>query len=157
MGHPSPDIVQKLCHSSQIQLTNKDAYSLCHSCQLGKSKILPFHSSTRVTTTLLELVHCDVWGPSPTMSHLGYRYYIVFIDEFSKFHWIYPMTTRDESTVCFQHFKQLNENLLSCNIKSFQTDGALELVKGSLRQFLDASGITVCASCPHTPQQNGVT
>lgn len=154
MGHPSQAILQKLCHSSQIQLTNKDADFLCHSCQLGKNKRLPFQPSTRVTTTPLELIH--IWGPSPTVSHLVYRYYIVFIDDFSKFHWIYPMTTRDESTVCFQHFKQLNENLLSFKINSFQTYGALELVKGSLRQFLDAYGISVCASCPHIPQQNGV-
>lgn len=66
------------------------------------------------------------------------------------------MTTKDESIVCFQYFKQLNENLLSLKIKNFQDDGAFELVKVSLRKFLDESGITVCASCPHTPQKNGV-
>lgn len=121
-----------------------------------KSKRLPFQPSTRVTTTPLELIRCDIWGPSPTLFDLGYKYYILFIDDFSRFHWIYPMTTRAESIVCFKHFKQLNENLLSCKIKTFQTDGALELVQGSLRKFLDDSGIAVCVSWPHTPQQNGV-
>lgn len=78
----------------------------------------------------LELIHCDIWGPSPNLSTMGYRYYIMFIDDYSRFHWIFPMKDRTESLIYFQHFKTVNENLFSTKIKWFQCDGAFELVKG---------------------------
>lgn len=76
------------------------------------SKKLPFLLSSRVTTTPLELVHCDIWDPAPAASLLGFRYYIVFIDDYSRFHWPYPLKHKSDSLVCFQHFKQINENRL---------------------------------------------
>lgn len=155
-GRTSNSILQKMCFTSQIQLTFATSNSLCAPCQLGKSKRLPFQPSTRSSTAPLELIHCDIWGPAPVVSSLGYKYYILFIDDFTKFHWIYPISTRYESLMCFQHFKNLNEKLLSHSIKLFQTDGALELVKGRFKDFLDQFGINIYVSFPHTPQQNGV-
>lgn len=58
--------------------------------------------------------------------------------------------------ILFQHFKKFNENLFSTKIKYFQSDNASELVKGKIKTVLDDSGIALCASCPNTPQQNGV-
>lgn len=66
------------------------------------------HENPGVTSTApLELVHCDVWGPSPKVSFLGFKYYIVFIDDFSRYRWIYPLKTKSDALVSFQHFKQI--------------------------------------------------
>ena len=83
LGHPAPPIAQHLPSNQLIQLsTNSYSSKLCCSCQMGKSKRLPFSNSTRVTSNPLELVHCDIWGPSPTVSNSGFRYYILFVDDF---------------------------------------------------------------------------
>ena len=37
----------------------------------------------------LELIHTDLWGPSPVASLGGSRYYITFIDDSSRKVWVY--------------------------------------------------------------------
>lgn len=86
LGHPSSSIVTRVLrnHSLHVSgsLQNKD---LCEPCQLGKSKQLPFPSSTMP----LQLIHTDVWS-SPIMSLIGFRYHVIFIDDFSRFSWMSP-------------------------------------------------------------------
>lgn len=113
LGNPSGVVLSKLNNTSAIQLSSTPTTSLCHDCQLGKHVKLPFQSSNRVSSKPLALVHYDVWGPAPVTSLEGYKYYIVFIDDFSRFHWIYLITTKTDALKCFQHLKAVNENFLS--------------------------------------------
>jgi hypothetical protein len=63
-----------------------------------------------------------VWGPSPVISHIGFRYYILFTDQYSQFSWIYFCSHKSEVSSIFQHFKNYVENLLSCHIQTVQID-----------------------------------
>lgn len=130
LSHPSSAILTKLNNTTAIQLSSKVLPTFCHDFQLGKHVKLPFQSSKRVSSQLLALVHCDVWGPAPVHSLEGYKYYIVFIDDFSRFHQLYPMIHKTDPLKCFQHFKAVNENFLSTTILAFQCDGSYELTKG---------------------------
>jgi hypothetical protein len=98
---------------------------LCEPCQLAKSKKLPFSSSRRVSKAPLEIVHSDVWT-SPVVSISGCRYCVLFVDDFSRFTWIFPLKQKSDVFVCFIKFKCLVENLLSTKIKHFQSDGVGE-------------------------------
>jgi hypothetical protein len=82
----------------------------------------------------------------------GFRYYVHFVDEFSKFSWIYFLRTKDELVDVFTKFKSQVENLFSTNIKILQTDGGTEF-KPLTHLFPQ---IIHQVSCPYTPQQNGV-
>jgi len=54
----------------------------------AKSHQLPYPQSDSVSSFPLQLVFSDVWGPAP--SSVGhYQYYVSFIDDFSKYTWIY--------------------------------------------------------------------
>lgn len=152
LGHPSDYVLHKLC----IPLvSNKNSH--CTACNLSKSTRLPFNVRDCRSIAPLHIIHSDIWGPSPVVSRAGYRYFITFIDDYSRFTWMYPLSHRSQAYESFRHFKSHVENLFSTKIKQFQCDGAPELVKGSLRQYLDESGISLRISCPYTPQQNGVT
>lgn len=70
---------------------------------------------------------------SPVPSINGYRYYVVFIDNYSRFSWIYPMHHKSETFECFVKFKCLAENLLSKKIKSFQSDGGGEFTSNQFK------------------------
>jgi hypothetical protein len=78
--------------------------TVCNACQLAKSHQLPYSSSIHHSTKPLELIFSDVWGPAPT-SVGGYKYYISFIDDFSKFTWIYLMHDRIEAQQIFAQFQ----------------------------------------------------
>jgi hypothetical protein len=64
---------------------------ICSSCQFSKSRRLAFGRSARVSPSPFYLVHSDIWGPSPVPSVTGYRYYISFVDDYSRFTWKYPL------------------------------------------------------------------
>ena len=57
-------------------------FDMCESCILGKQKKVSFLKTDK--TPKLELVHTDLWGPSPIASLGGSRYYITFIDDSSR-------------------------------------------------------------------------
>ena len=157
LGHPGSKILQQLATDKLICTSDKfSSMMFCDACQAGKSKHLPFHLSSRISTRVLELVHCDIWGPSPTVTTSGYPYYIIFVDDYNRYCWLYPMRRRFDSLACFTNFKNMGENQFNQRLQLFQCDGAKELVEGIFRSFLDANGISLRVSCPHTSQQNGI-
>ena len=60
-------------------------FDMCESCILGKQKNVSFLETGRTPKAeKLELVHTDLWEPSPIASLRGSRYYITFIDDSSR-------------------------------------------------------------------------
>ena len=57
---------------------------LCKFCIMRTQHRVAFSTSKHQTKSLLDLIHTDVWGPSPVASIEGTRYYVTFIDDFSK-------------------------------------------------------------------------
>jgi hypothetical protein len=84
----------------------------------------------------------------------GFKYYISFIDDFSKFTWIYLMNDRTDAQHIFMLFHAHVERLLDIKIKCVQYDWGWEYQKLH-HQFFLKFGIAHHVSCPHTHQQNG--
>jgi hypothetical protein len=89
LGHASTSIVQHILSRHKLSFVNDvNNKHVCDVCQQGKSHQLPYPKSTSVSTSPLDLVFSDVWGPTPTsVGH--YNYYVSLIDKYSKFTWIY--------------------------------------------------------------------
>ena len=84
------DLVQGL-----LELEEKSP--VCAACQYGKQMRLPFpKGKSWRATSKLQLVHTDVGGPQKTPSLNGSKYYIAFIDYFSRMCWIYFMKNKNE-------------------------------------------------------------
>jgi hypothetical protein len=74
-----------------------------------------------MSSSPLELVFSDVWGPAP--SSVGRQtYYVSFIDDFSKFTWIYFLRHKSKVFSVFQKFQQLVERQFDRKILAMQTD-----------------------------------
>jgi transposase InsO family protein len=86
----------------------------------------------------------------------GCRCYVIFIDDFSCFCWVYPLFQKSDVFISFVKFKSLVENQLSHRIKQFQSDNGGEFVSKAFSDFFDLHGIIHRRLCPHTPQQNGL-
>jgi hypothetical protein len=85
---------------------------------MGKMTQLPFSTSTSCTQFPLQLVHSDVWGPAPINSINGHRYYVIFVDDFTRFTWFFPLKHKSQVLASFQHFKNTMENHLGTSIKT---------------------------------------
>jgi hypothetical protein len=115
---------------------------------------LPYSTSTSQSTAPLDLVYSDVWG-SAINSFGNKKYYISFIDDYSKFMWIYPIHRKFEAFQFFKEFQTLVELMLNRKIITMQTDWGGEYER--LNSFSHSVGITHHVSCPYAHQQNGVT
>ncbi|PKU77855.1 Retrovirus-related Pol polyprotein from transposon TNT 1-94 [Dendrobium catenatum] len=154
-GHPSHKTLFQIA-STYPQLNIDLLFQHCHSCKQAKTHKLPFESSTHRSTSPLELLHSDVWGPAPQISNSGFLYYVSFIDDYTRFTWLFPIKQKSEVTDIFLSFKTYIENLLSTKIKCIRTDGGGEYMCKRFTNLLNNYGISHQVSCPYTPEQNGV-
>lgn len=146
-------IVNHIVASHSLPVSNK-ILDFCQSCHMTKSHKLPFSSSTTVYNNPLELVVSDIWGPDPLVSNNGSRYYIIFMDVFSRYLWLFPLGKQSDALAVFISFKNKIERLLDCKIRTFQSNNGGEYIK--FKKFLDYQHISHCFSCSHTPKQNGL-
>nr|KYP49975.1 Retrovirus-related Pol polyprotein from transposon TNT 1-94 [Cajanus cajan] len=93
--------------SCNISVSENKIPFVCSSCCIGKSHKLPFSISNTVYKGPLEMIYYDIWDPSPTPSRDGFRYYIIFVDSFSRFTWLYFLHTKSEALNCFIQFKNM--------------------------------------------------
>lgn len=95
-----------------------------------------------------------MYGPAHTNSVTGFRCYVLFIDEFPKYTWLFPLLNKSDAFETFWFFKLQIEILLSLKIKKFQTDGG-EYISSRFQSLLSESEIVHQVSYPFTPEQNG--
>ncbi|KAJ9538664.1 hypothetical protein OSB04_031397 [Centaurea solstitialis] len=156
LGHVSFDTLvklQKLGHLSVTSLLPKP--DVCLSCKLAKSQRLPFDLNPKRALHPLDLIHCDVWGPSPVFSVDNYRYYVIFVDDFSRFSWLYPLKLKFEIYSALEVFMKFVQTQFSSKINVFQSDGGTEFLNHKVRTLFESNGTLHRVSCPYTPQQNG--
>ncbi|RVW71923.1 Retrovirus-related Pol polyprotein from transposon TNT 1-94 [Vitis vinifera] len=154
LGHAPSSRVQQLVSRGLLGSVSKDNFD-CTSCQLGKQPALPFNNSESISNSIFELIHSDVWGPSPVASIGGSRYFVVFIDDYSHYSWIFPMKSRSEILSIYSNFAKMVETQFSKRIKTFRSDNALEYTQYAFQALLHSYGTIHHLTCPGTFQQNG--
>jgi len=145
--------VSQVVRTNALATLKNKASTICHACRLGKSHELPFYLSSSISSCPLDLLFTEVWGPSPFPSINGKHYYVCFIDDFSKFTWLFPITTKSEVLSTFLLFQKHVEKLFDRKIKAIQSDWGGEF--RSLNSILANQGISHRISCSHTHQQQG--
>lgn len=152
LGHPNLNKLRKMVP----QLSHLQSLE-CESCQLGKHVRSSFSSSTQSQAYApFDVIHSDIWGPSRVTSILGPKYFVTFIDEFSRCTWIYLLKERSELFGVFQNFFKEIQNQFNSSIRILRSDNAKEYFSASFNSFMAHNGIIHQSSCPHTPQQNGI-
>ncbi|MCO5579352.1 hypothetical protein L7F22_033207 [Adiantum nelumboides] len=126
-------------------------------CVLGKMHRFAFSYDGSVRATRkLQLVHSDVCGPMRTPSMGNSFYFVTFIDDFSRFCWVYPLKAKSDVFAIFQHYVSMLEDETGCKVQTLRTDRGGEYMSGAFKDFLGKKGVKHQCTMPYTPQQNGV-
>jgi histone deacetylase 1/2 len=153
LGHPSSQIVSSILSLNKIPFCHNSVHAhVCNACQMAKSHQLPFPHSNHLSAAPLELIYIDVWVRAID-SVGGYKYYVSFVDDFTKYTWLFPIVLKFDVENIFLRFQKNVELLLNTKIKSVQSDGGGEYTR--LHKYFLDTGIIHYISCPHMHQQNG--
>ena len=83
MGHPSFHLLKQMyphmLKDIKIEFLTYDA------CQLGKFKRNIYPANNNRTKRPFQILHCDVWGPSPHIDLLGHQYFLICTADHSRF------------------------------------------------------------------------
>lgn len=130
--------------------------TVCVGCQYRKAHQLPFEESTFKAKEPLELIHSDVFGPVKQASIGGMRYMVTFIDDFSRYAWVYFMKEKSETISKFRQFKNEAKAKVDGKVLCLRTDNGGEYMSDEFSDFLQKCKICHQFTYPSTPQQNGV-
>uniref|UniRef100_A0A2N9EEC7 Integrase catalytic domain-containing protein n=1 Tax=Fagus sylvatica TaxID=28930 RepID=A0A2N9EEC7_FAGSY len=123
---------------------------------IGKMHKLPFPISVPKSEFPLHVLHANLWGPAPIQSYNGFKYYLVIVDDYTKFCWVYLLKNKSDTFTTFQQFKAMAEKHYNSSIHFLRTDCGGEFTSTAFNSYCATSGIIHHLTCPHTPQQNGV-
>lgn len=149
MGHMSISNMHFLKDTSNMKLN-------CVICAEAKHCRTPFPKNGTRASELLGIIHSDVCGPMSTASLGGNKFYVTFIDDYSRMTRVFLMRNKSQVYDYFIKYKSFVENQLGKKIKILRTDNGTEYVNHKFQQVCEKSGILHQKSCPHTPQQNGL-
>ncbi len=88
-----------------IMVLEKKGNDICEPCIYGKQHRVKFANSFKRSEGVLELVHSDVWGPAPISARGGARYFLTFIDDFSRKVWVYLIRKKSELFARFKSWR----------------------------------------------------
>jgi len=125
----------------------------CDVCHMAKQKKLSFSNSQSRADKCFNLIHVDIWGPAPTPSLHGHRYFLTVIDNFSRYSWIYLMHNKSETRTHLTNFINFVENQFETKVKVIRSDNGHEF---KMNEFFSSKGIIHQTSCVETPEQNGI-
>ena len=71
---------------------------------MAKSHRISYPENLNKNVVHFSLIHSDVWGPSLVTTSLGYRWFVIFVDDCTRMTWLYQMKTKDEVFLILQTF-----------------------------------------------------
>ncbi|GJS57673.1 retrovirus-related pol polyprotein from transposon TNT 1-94 [Tanacetum coccineum] len=155
LGHVNFRSLQRMINLGMLPKCSKDKISKCEICVESKYTSHS-HKSVEKSNEILGLIHTDLCDFKATPSRGGKNYYITFIDDCSKFCYVYLINTKDEALNMFKTYKAEVENQLDKKIKILRSDRGGEYESNDFAEFCSTFGIVHQTTAPYTPQQNGV-
>ncbi|KAH9717203.1 hypothetical protein KPL71_021739 [Citrus sinensis] len=141
LGHMSERGLKELQKKRVFGSDKLNSLGFCEDCILGKASSLKFESAVHSTKKKLAYIHSDLWGPAQVDSLGGCRYFLSFIDDYSRMVWVYVLKTKDEVLERFKRWKILVETQTNLKVKILITDNGLEFCNKEFGDFCERHGI----------------
>ncbi|KAL4342158.1 hypothetical protein GQ457_08G026470 [Hibiscus cannabinus] len=162
LGHISIERIKRLVNDGVLNTLDFTDFDTCVDCIKGKQTNKSKKGAKR-SSTILEIIHSDICCPD--MDVQGQKYFITFIDDYSRYMYLYMLHHKSEALEAFKVFKAEVEKQCGKQIKIVRTDRGGEYygrytengqVPGPFAKFLQDNGIVGQYTMPGSPDQNGV-
>ncbi|KAM0993394.1 hypothetical protein ACFX2A_009186 [Malus domestica] len=143
LRHISQKWLQELHKQGLMEGMSSCKLDFCEYCVLGKQIKVSFASSNADNRSKEQLsyIHSDVWGPAPTKSNGGARYFVTFMNYFSTKLWVYFMKQKSEVFAKFKEWKTETENQTARKIKYLRSDNGGEYTSNEFTDYCKQEGI----------------
>ena len=129
----------------------KATTGICKGCVVGKH---PEHKFDRGKASrascILGMIHFDISGPMNIISINGSRYILTFIDDFSRYTWVFFIKKKSEVLEKFTDLKALIENASGKKINILRSDNGGDYISNYFLHICSQSGIQIQHSVPYT-------
>ncbi|XP_022030400.1 uncharacterized protein LOC110931309 [Helianthus annuus] len=132
LGHPSFGYLKSLFPSLFL---NKSTDMKCETCILAKNHRVSFDQSNTRVKSVFSLIHSDVWGPAPNSDKNRFKYFVSFVDDFSRMTWVYFMKHKSEVPEKFFMFYKMTQTQFKKKIQILRSDNGGEFVNQSMKNF----------------------
>ncbi|CAI7835547.1 unnamed protein product [Closterium sp. NIES-54] len=169
LGHPSPPRLRGLASRALVSGLPRSLPPLppgpaptCVPCVEGRQRAAPHSSSFPLTEAPLHTLHMDVWGSARVRGQGHERYFLLFVDDYSRYTIVFPLRSKGEVTEVLIDWirgarRQLSESFGSdLPVLRLHSDRGGEFSSDLLRAFYRAQGIRQTFTLPASPQQNGI-
>ena len=97
--------MKKLHADGLLETLDYESLDACKPCLMGKMTKTPFSGTMERATNLLEIIYTNVCDPISVKAHGKYRYFLNFIDDLSRYGYIYLMKHKSEIVERFKEFQ----------------------------------------------------
>ncbi|WVZ76856.1 hypothetical protein U9M48_024782 [Paspalum notatum var. saurae] len=130
---------------------------VCEACLAGKHRRAPFPSrALRRATRPLELLHGDLCGPITPPTPSGNRYFLLLVDDYSRFMWLALLPTKDGAPAAIKRIQVAAERKSGEKLRALRTDRGGEFTAADFNNYCAELGVRRELTAPYSPQQNGV-
>ena len=98
------------------------------------------------------MIHSDICELNGILTRGGNKYFITFIDDASRYTYVYLMRNKDQAFQMFKNYKYEIENQKGKKIKILKSDRGGEYFPLEFSKFCEENGIIHQTSSPYTPQ-----
>ncbi|CAI5944442.1 unnamed protein product [Closterium sp. NIES-64] len=134
----------------------------CVPCVEGRLRAAPHSSQFPPTEAPLQTLHMDVWGPAPVRGQGHERYFLLVVDDYSRYTSVFPLRSKGAVTeVLIDWIREARLQLRRSFGSDFpvlrlHSDRGGEFSSRLLRDYCRAQGIRQTFTLPDSPQQNGI-
>ncbi|CAI7828281.1 unnamed protein product [Closterium sp. NIES-53] len=134
----------------------------CVPCVEGRQRAAPHSSSFPPTEAPLQTLRMDVWGPARVRGQGHERYFLLVVDDYSRYTTVFPLRSKGEVPKVLINWirgsrRQLSESFGSyLPVLRLHSDRGGEFSSDLLRAFCRSEGIRQTFTLPASPQQNGI-
>lgn len=157
LGHLHPAGVLQYLKSIGLGGINLKDFLFCDACAMGKTTRASTTSSFHRSKMPLACVHSDLLRPIGPASRGGKKYIMTFIDDFTRYNFIYLLSAKSEAFKAFLHFQRWVESNTGFKILKLKSDKGGEYSSSEFLTHLHDLAIDIERGPANRPTANGVS